>query len=318
MQRRAVANPADIGRPVPERPPAQYLLVGAVLDTAYQPVADVRIEVLDGQRAGAFAVTNAVGRYELPGSFAGAMLVRAAKDGYVSTAKRHDPSTWSQERQQLGFTLEVSSPSVNLTGRYTLTLTADAACTRLPAEVRTRRYPTSIALRQRAPEPHQYEGELSGATFLASPLVGRFQISVAGTFGYFYLGDPYDWGDAIVEELAPSTYLAIWDSGSLHRRVADRGGAGLRRIRILRQLHEPGRERNVSVSGRGPQLRAAASGVGQAVMELLSRARHELVDQILTSSNPLIGWLTLLDTLWYVSDARIRGGSRRRWLSTPS
>jgi hypothetical protein len=75
------------------------------------------------------------------------MLVRAAKDGYIPAAKRHDPSAWNQERQQLAFTLELSSTSVNLTGRYTLTLTADAACTRLPAELRTRTYPASIALR---------------------------------------------------------------------------------------------------------------------------------------------------------------------------
>jgi hypothetical protein len=40
-------------------------------------------------------------------------------------------------------------------------------------------------------------------------------ISVAGTFGHFYLGDPYDWTDAIVEELSPSTYLEIWGYGGL-------------------------------------------------------------------------------------------------------
>ena len=201
--------------PVPDQPPARYSLYGSVQDTAYRPVADVRIEVVDSQRAGASVVTDAAGRYELAGSFSGAMLVRASKNGYVAVDKRHDPSIWRQERQQLAFTLELSSPSVNLTGSYALTLTADAACTGLPVEVRTRTYPASIALRENPSEPHQYEAVLGGATFLASPLVGRFQISVAGTFGYFYLGDPYDWIDAIVEELAPSTYLATWGFGGL-------------------------------------------------------------------------------------------------------
>jgi hypothetical protein len=104
---------------------------------------------------------------------------------------------------------------VNLTGSYTLTLTADAACTGFHDELRTRTYPASIALRQNSLEPHQYEAALGGAAFLASTLVGGFLISVAGTFGHFYLGDPCDWTDAIVEELAPSTYLAIWGYGDL-------------------------------------------------------------------------------------------------------
>jgi hypothetical protein len=176
---------------------------------------DVRIDVVEGPRANVSVATDARGRYELPGSFSGTILVRASKDGYVPVAKRHDPTAWSQERQQLGFMLELSSPSVNLTGTYALTLTADTACTQFPADLRTRSYPVSVALRQNTSEPHQYEAALGGGMFLPSPLLGRFQISVAGTIGHFYLGDPYDWIDAIVEELAPSTYLAIWGFGEL-------------------------------------------------------------------------------------------------------
>jgi hypothetical protein len=200
---------------LPDRPPAQDSLSGFVQDTAFQPVADAHIEIVDGAQAGLSVVTDAHGRYVMPGSLSSAVLVRASKEGYVTVTKRHDPSGWSEERQTLGFTLDLSSPSVDLRGTYTLTLTGDSACPRFPSELRMRTYPASITLGRNSPDTHQYEAVLGGATFLASPLVGRFQINVAGTFGHFYLGDPYDWIDAIVEELAPSRYLAIWGFGGL-------------------------------------------------------------------------------------------------------
>ena len=110
--------------------------------------------------------------------------------------------------------MQLSSPYVDMTGSYTLTLTTAGACN-LPPEMRTRTYPVSIARREGLSEPHQYHAVLAGGTFVASPLLGRFPIDVAGTFAYFYLGNPYDWTDAIVEEVAPSTYLAMWQSRGL-------------------------------------------------------------------------------------------------------
>lgn len=202
------------GRPSPDGQPAQYTLSGPVSDTAFRPVADVRIEVVEGDRAGVAAITGTDGHYAFPGTFAGAIRVRASKGGYIDVVTRHDPSTWTQDQQQLGFTMKVSSPSVDLTGRYTLTLTAADGCT-LPPEMRTRTYPVSIAQRQGRSEPHQYEAVLERGTFVAAPLVGRFSIDVAGTFGYVYLGNPYDWLDAIVEEVAPTTYLIIYGFGGL-------------------------------------------------------------------------------------------------------
>jgi hypothetical protein len=190
------------------------MLSGSVSDTAFRAVADVRIEVVEGDRAGTAAITGRGGGYAFPGTFTGAILVRASKTGYLDVVRRHDPSTWRQEQQQLAFTMPLSSPSVDLTGRYTLTLTAVDGCS-LPPEMRTRTYPVSIVQRQGRSEPHQYEAVLEGGTFVAAPLAGRFQIDVAGTFGYFYLGNPYDWNDAIVEEVAPMTYLALWGFGGL-------------------------------------------------------------------------------------------------------
>ena len=55
---------------------------------------------------------------------------------------------------------------------------------------------------------------MGGATFLSSE-VGRFFVDVAGTYAHFRFGDYYDDGSEIVEEVAPSTYLAIQGSAGL-------------------------------------------------------------------------------------------------------
>ena len=57
-------------------------LVGWVNDTADRPLANVRVEVVDGLSAGVFATTNTVGHYELPG-VSEPFTVRATKDGYA-------------------------------------------------------------------------------------------------------------------------------------------------------------------------------------------------------------------------------------------
>jgi len=58
-----------------------------------RPLSNVRIEVIDGSRAGDSATTDAIGRYELAGPFSGAITVRASKDGYVSVTRSHDGSS---------------------------------------------------------------------------------------------------------------------------------------------------------------------------------------------------------------------------------
>ena len=97
----------------PTPPAAPYSIGGQVYDTIIRPVADVRIEVIDGGRAGISALTNADGRYELPGTFAGPISIQAAKDGYVTTIKRYDPAT--QEPPYVWFRVALTD-SVDLNG----------------------------------------------------------------------------------------------------------------------------------------------------------------------------------------------------------
>lgn len=143
--------------------------------------------------------------YALPGGFSGTITVRASKDGYISVTKSYQTAYpgW----QDLSFSLELSTPSVNIAGNYTLTLTADNACTELPEPARSRTYAAAIVPSPTL--PNQYEAVLSGATFYPSALNDRLGIGVAGSFANIQVGIWWDSGVGIAEELAPSTFVSI-------------------------------------------------------------------------------------------------------------
>ena len=85
-------------------------------------------------------MTGRSSNYAFPGTFAGAIRVRASKAGYIDVVKqRRKSERWRQVEQYLGLTMQLSSPYVDMTGSYTLTLTAAGACN-LPPEMRTRTY----------------------------------------------------------------------------------------------------------------------------------------------------------------------------------
>ena len=82
---------------------------------------------------------------------------------------------------------------------YTLTLTADNACTTLPEEARTRTYTASLVSRWRATT---FVGTLSDARIVPVPLwAPYFEIGVADDFASLAL--------RFVEQLSDGTYLAI-------------------------------------------------------------------------------------------------------------
>jgi hypothetical protein len=68
--------------------PVQYAFTqisGNVSDTAFRPVAGVRVEIVDGSEAGASVASDASGRFSFSGgTFVDATKFRASKDGYVS------------------------------------------------------------------------------------------------------------------------------------------------------------------------------------------------------------------------------------------
>jgi hypothetical protein len=166
------------------------------------------VEVVDGPSSGVFATTNTAGHYELPG-VSEPFTVRVTKDGYApfTTTRSMGYSPLS-----IYIVLALSTPSVNIAGDYTLTLTADTACSGLPDAARSRSYTVSMTSIPNTPD--NYRAVLGGATFFSSE-AGQFFVDVAGTYAHFRFGDWYEDGSIIVEEVPPSTYLSITGSAGL-------------------------------------------------------------------------------------------------------
>jgi hypothetical protein len=157
------------------------------------------VEIVDGSQAGAFAITESNGGFTIPGPFSGAISVRASKEGYF---------TATQQIQILNhgvnFYLDTTSPSVDMTGQYSLTMVADSTCTALPDVARKRTYQMAVAHHPNL-WPSEYEGVLSGATFYRSDDFPFF-IAVSGNMARLFIGG---YGEGLLEELGSST-VEIW------------------------------------------------------------------------------------------------------------
>jgi hypothetical protein len=91
---------------------------------------------------------------------------------------------------------------------YTLTLTADSACTNLPDEARTRTYTATIVPGYRSTA---FLGRLSDARFFSifngiRIVFNAFEIGIAGDFAQISV---LYGGVGIVEQLRETTYLAV-------------------------------------------------------------------------------------------------------------
>jgi hypothetical protein len=194
-------------RPQPTAPSIipEYSLSGVVQDSAFRPIADVTVDIIEGARTGARATTDPSGRYTFLGTFRETIALRASKDGYVPAVKTY--STTYGGSQVLVFSLEPISPSANIAGEYTLILTADNSCTDLPALVRTRTYTATIAPSPSSLSSNFYTIALSGAEFYPSNLNNSLGVGVSGSFARIL---SFDYGIGIAEQLAPSTYVSIW------------------------------------------------------------------------------------------------------------
>lgn len=199
---------------VPTPPPANFgvpiRVVGGVSDTAWRGLGDARVEVLTGPEAGMVTTTDENGHFSMPETFSAPFTLMASKDGYSSRTNswpngRMPPS--EPKEVTLWFYLQPLGPSANLVGKYTWTLTADRACTGLPADARTRTYTATIVP---GPTPTNFLVRLSDARFL--PTYDRAVMVVAGDFVSFGSWDPYSGqsgGAGIVERLGETGYVAI-------------------------------------------------------------------------------------------------------------
>ncbi|MBA2438272.1 MAG: carboxypeptidase regulatory-like domain-containing protein [Acidimicrobiia bacterium] len=203
--------------PSPVQPPAVHVtgdqLTGNVYDTARRPLADARIEVLDGPEAGLLTTSDSLGRFSLPGTFDDTTRFRASKDGYVAAiATRNFCAQCNIHRWWINLVLDLVAAPVNIAGEYTLTIVASGACSALPADFRTRTYTASVVPAPGRPNT-SFDVKVSGAQFLQGDR--HFTIKVAGDFIAGTLGYRHDNGlgyhdePGLVEQVAPNTYLAF-------------------------------------------------------------------------------------------------------------
>src|SRR5262249_811309 len=92
-----------------------------------------------------------------------------------------------------------------IAGNYTLTITADSACTTLPDDVRTRTYAATVTASSASTVPVDtfFTGTVIGGKF--APYGNAFWIGVAGDYlGISTNGD----GPGIVEEIGTNRYVA--------------------------------------------------------------------------------------------------------------
>ena len=198
--------------PVPVSVVATHIR-GFVQDSAFRPLTGVKVEIVDGQQAGASA-TSTDGIFEIPGTLTGAVTLRATKDGLATTTQSAswraagDGSLVTIIMEPLGTSLQIEP------GDYTISITTDratsrdgaAACGSLPDGFLTRSYPATITSQSAHPR----------SMFIATlqtnnppPFVRSvgFGLGVAGDVAGFTIDGP-----AIVETLPNFTYLEITGS----------------------------------------------------------------------------------------------------------
>jgi Carboxypeptidase regulatory-like domain len=201
--------PIRAATPPPTSSPAptfEVSLSGPVADNVGRPLADARVEVIDGPRRGVFAMTDASGDYALPGVFSDSVGLRASKAGYVAVTQTFFGGHPGEN--VFGFRLQTPT-SINLNGDYTLTITVNPACSQFPLEARSRTYQATAA-----PAPNStnsYMLALSGATF--SSAYNKMFASVAGDFVAFRFYPDIDAGP-LTEELSPATTLSFLGEAS--------------------------------------------------------------------------------------------------------
>jgi hypothetical protein len=209
------ASPPSVPTPIPtpaSSPEQSFSLNGTVADTAFRVLVGARIEVMDGARAGKVTITDEHGHFALPGVFTGTVRLMASQDGFLSQTQtyaiRTNVPVAGLAEGWVTFYLELPGPSGQILGDFTLALIADASCTNLPAEVRSRRYPATIGNGSRA---HAFAARLSGAQFFAwavpCPLRGSDCLMNRVSLGT--AGDAVGGYMTIIEQVTDTSYLIV-------------------------------------------------------------------------------------------------------------
>jgi hypothetical protein len=191
--------------PTTPSPPTTFNLAGVVRDTVLRPVNDAKVEIMDGPQTRQFTTTDEEGRFTFPPFTAPTptLVLRVTRAEYspLVTAVANKSNLW--------VTL---NPLVfaDLKGQYTIMFTADNACGKLPASLRTRTYTATTS-----PSSISQTGAaiaLSGGDFVAGyDTFWSAPTKEGARFHVFSLDAEIRWMDAvpILERLDSTKYLSF-------------------------------------------------------------------------------------------------------------
>jgi hypothetical protein len=189
--------------PTPAANPNSVAVSGYVDDTAWRPLSGVRVEVLDGPQTGLVVLSNPTGSFVLSGEFNETTRFRASFPGHRDATAVVTRCAPCNPSLRLYFSLEPEAQPASLSGDYTLTFVADAACTTLPPEYRRRTYP--VTLTPSGPNSRLVIS-LRAGTFL--PQYDRFDAGLAGDYFAAMLGD-FHGSPGIAERVDANAYLGF-------------------------------------------------------------------------------------------------------------
>jgi len=199
--------------------PAVEFIRGWVRDTAFRPLSRAQVELLTGPQAGVVATTDSTGEFSFTATVDDGSQLRASKEGHMSA----DVTLWhvcsgcpGRPGRSVSLFLHVPNAPAAIAGDYTLTFTADSACTTLPENLRSRTYEVTIA-----PSPFMLGSTPEKTTsFHVAPRGGAFfgrirffWVNVAGNFVALRFGDSSD--PSVIEAVAPYGHVAFGGSAAV-------------------------------------------------------------------------------------------------------
>jgi hypothetical protein len=207
-------------------PTGTFRLVGKVfeVDDPSQPVIDALVEATTATGATLVASTDRTGFYALYG-VVGATILRVSREGFEGLVQTINVTA----HQTINLTLKLSTPRPNVSGTYTLTISAADECGvglgegRLPDEARVRKYPAVVT--QTGPA---LKIDLSGAALLGDPSdpTGRLygKLEPGRALFKLYIWSPWDSNsDVIAEQLTTGIFEPV---GTVVAAISNEGLAG--------------------------------------------------------------------------------------------
>ena len=187
------------------QPEISFTLSGTVFDAIGRPVGQARVAAINGPQAGTAVQTDDQGGYAFDRPFTATFTLQVSKPGYVTQSK-----LMSNAQSATFFRLDSTVAPFSLPPTFHVAFTADAACTDLPAAVRTRTYTATGG------NTSFYVIDLRNATFGVGDGSYNWHTIYANVFedaAELYFQDPPIW-----EQLTPEQWVVIYGikaSGSI-------------------------------------------------------------------------------------------------------